>query len=299
MNIDKRPFYIWLAVILANVGTYFTAVIGEVYDSGAPVFSALSGVVSGYLPVFGISIFVSIIPVWLSGSKFKWRNRLGFGIPILLLLPIPYLVWHMITCTGKFCNLGDVMLIYVLGISVILFAIFYTAGKYLRVWNSKVVISIVWVEVIILVGAVAFLGYYLQADSKIAALEQQSQNATEPSQIGQTCDALPDGDRQGTCWQKAFKLYPNVDVCSWSKDAKSKSSCLFYEGLHYRETLEFGCEEHDSLASYKKKDDPSENSRLLQCWADKAKIYPELDICQWTREWNKPKCTAYFKTISR
>ena len=293
--VDKRPFYIWLIVILANIGTYLTVVIMEVYDGGASVLNALFGVIPGYLPILGISVFVSVIPVWLSGSKLKWRNRFGFGIPILLLFPIPYLVWHMNTCTGKFCGLGDMILIYVLGLSAILFAIFYAIGIFFRKWNAKVALSLVCIESLLIIGAIISLGYFSHLDSSLTSIE--TGNTTDLNSMAETCDSLPNS-KIGDCWMAVIKANPRVDVCSLAKQENSKHSCVFYMGILYRDTNN-NCEGTDYTSSYSKKDDPVEYARLTSCWADKAKIYPGLDICSslWTLEWNREKCTAFFKTL--
>lgn len=213
--VDRRPFYIWLIAILANIGTYLTVVIMEVYDGGASVFDALVGIVPGYLPMFGISVFVSIIPVWLSGSKLKWRNRFGFGIPILLLLPIPYFVWHMNTCTGKFCDLGDAILINLLVISAILFTIFYAIGIFFRKWNAKVALSLVCIESILLIGAALFLGYYLRFDLSLASVKTSREMNSVA--IAKICNSLPDYSRRTSCWKEAVRMNPNINVCSWAK----------------------------------------------------------------------------------
>ncbi len=300
MEIDKRPFYVWLIVILANVGTYLTIVIMEVYDSGVTVINTLFvPITSEFSIIIGISLFVSIIPIWFSGSSLKWLNRLGYGIPVLLLLPLPYFVYDYYTCTGKFCELGPLVLGWAFGLSAIIFAIFYLIGVYFRKWNVKVTLSLVWIEAILLVGAILFLGYYLYFDLKLASLQQESQETTTPNEIAKTCDSLPDHSRRSTCWNKAIKLYQGVDVCALSKETNYKNDCLRTLGLIYRENREYGCEDQDPQTSGSKKDDPAENARLIQCWQDKAKIYPEFNICQWTYEWNRDKCTDFFKTISR
>ncbi len=298
--ISKKTFYIWLFAILANVGTYLTIVNESITNGHFGTDAFFSPIInSGNLTFLGISLFISIIPTLLSGLNFKWRNYIGYGIPIIIIL---YSVWHFYTCTGKFCNIVDIPI----AIGGFIFAVFYALGVYLRKWNGKIILSLLWIEIILLVGGFAFIIYHSQLNSeskaKISALQEESQDVTTPIEIGKTCDSIPVkpyDSYNSDCWQRAMKLYPNTDVCSWSKEANSKNQCLFYQGLLYRENLEYGCEDKDSQTSYNKKDDPSENTRLLQCWADKAKIYPELNICQWTYEWNREKCTAYFKTTSQ
>ena len=300
MDTDKRPSYIWFFAILANFGTYLAIVRESIGNGSFGANTILSSVTNNEsLALIGISLFISIIPTLLSGLDFKWRSHLGYGIPILVIL---YSVWHYYTCLGKFCNLIDIPI----GFWGLIFALFYALGTYLRKWNKKVVLSLLWIEVILLVGTIVFIGYqsHLNAVSsaKLSSLQEESQKATSPVEIGRTCDSIPDDPHNGfldACWQRAMAMYPNIDVCSWSREANSKNKCLFYQGLRYSENREYGCEDKDSQTSYSKKDDSAENSRLLQCWSEKAKIYPELNICQWTYEWNRDRCTSFLKTISR
>ena len=186
-----------------------------------------------------------------------------------------------------------------------IFIVFFTLGIYLRKWSAKISIVLLTIEIIILIGTLIFAIYTSHVNavssSKLSALQEESLKATTPEDFGRVCDSSPSGPSnplRGECWQRAIALYPNTDVCAWSKDPSSKQQCIFYEGLHYRENLEYGCEDRDSLTSHKKKDDPIENARLLQCWTNKSKIYPELNICQYTYEWNQAKCNAFFKTTS-
>lgn len=295
---DKRPFYLWLGVILANVGTYLIITTMEVYNSGTSFVIALfRPITTSYSILIGVSLFVSIIPIWLSGTKFKRRNYFGFGIPVLLLLPIPYFIWHNFNCTGKFCNLLDIFMVYALGLMALIFVIFYLIGIYFRKWNIKVILSLICIEVIVLIGTSIFLGYYVHLNSSLELLKTSER--TESTKSTQLCDSFPaSGPQIGDCWMQVIKANPSVDVCSLSKKEYSRQSCLFYMGILYRDTN--GCE-GDSQLSYNKKDGPTETARLEQCWANKAKIYPGLNICSslWTYEWNREKCSAFFKTLSQ
>ena len=45
------------------------------------------------------------------------------------------------------------------------------------------------------------------------------------------CDSIPNSaynSYKRDCWEKMVTLYPNVDLCSWSKEANLKNTCLFY-----------------------------------------------------------------------
>jgi len=300
MNQDKRKLYIWLFAILANVGTYIAIVIETINGGHFGVDAFIKSITTGEsLALLGISLLISVVPIWLSGLNFRGRNYIGYGIPILVII---YSIWHYYTCNGKFCNLVDIPIIF----SAIIFIVFFTLDIYLRRWSVKISIVLLCIEMVLLLGGITFAIYTSHtnavSNAQLSLLQQESLKATTPDEIGKTCDSFPDSPNnslRGECWQRAMTLYPNTDVCSWSKEPSSKTQCIFYQGLRYRENLEYGCEEKDSLTSYKKKDDPTENSRLLQCWAERAKIYPELNLCQYTYEWNQGKCNAFFKTTSR
>jgi len=297
METDKRPLYIWLMVISANIAVGLKFIINQISNRDYSVLEIITN--SQFLTDMCILLAISIIPILISKSNLKFKNHLGYSIPLLVLA---WSVFDYFTCHGKFCQFRGILF----GGVALIFALFYAMGVYLARWNTKIVISLLLIESVLVVGALGFLGYQLHLNAvskdKLSSLQEEAQKATSPVEIGKTCDSIPDDPYNGfldECWKRAMTMYPNVDVCSWSKETNSKNKCLFYEGLRYRENLQYGCEDNDSLTSYKKKDDPSESVRLIQCWTDKTKIYPELNICQWTYEWNRDKCTAFFKTISR
>lgn len=147
MEIDKRPFYIWMVVLLANIGTVF----GIVFSSGPKyIFESWN------LIILGISLFVSVIPVLISMSNSRLKNRFGYGIPFLLLLPLPYFVYDYYTCTAKFCQIAPIIFGFSFSISAVIFALFYAIGIYAKKWTVKFVLSLIWIEIILLVGSVLY-----------------------------------------------------------------------------------------------------------------------------------------------
>lgn len=292
---DKRPFYLWLGVFLINIGTYFASIVGGIYNDDIPVSDAFTLIIPGYAWVFGISLFVSIIPVWLTGTTLRWRNWLGFGFPLLLLLPVPYLVWDINTCTGKMCGLGDYILILILGISAIAFTIFYLIGIFFRKWNPRFALSLVCLELFLIIGLIATLGYFTFLDLTLKSLAAGKK--MEVNHGVQFCENIPSGISRGDrCWFEIVKANPYVDVCSLVKNENSKWLCITHREDIYRTTD--NCEGMDSQVSYDKKDDYAENVKLEQCWANKSKKYPGLDICRVsTYGWSKEKCTSFFRTL--
>lgn len=151
METDKRPFYNWIMVLLINIGAIILLVSNAISDGGASLSNSL------FEAWLGISIFVSVVPILISRSNGRLKNRFGYGIPILLLLPLPYFVWHFYTCTGKFCNLGDFVFGWAFGLSAVIFAIFYTIGIYSRKWSSKFVLFLSLIIPILIVGGLWLL----------------------------------------------------------------------------------------------------------------------------------------------
>lgn len=235
MELDKRPRNVWLIVLLANIGAYLTAVIMEVYDGGHTVLDTLFWVASGYIWLFCISIFVSVIPTWLSGLKSRRRNWFGFGIPIALLLPIPYFIWHFYNCTGKFCNLADVMLIYLLVISAVLFTLFYLIGIYFRKWNIRFSQILLWIESVLVISALIFIGYYLRFDLLLSSIKTSQSMSIESA--AKICNSLPDYSRRTSCWKEDIRMNPGVDVCSLAKTEIS-GECKDFSDLLARERAE-------------------------------------------------------------
>ena len=293
---DRRPQYIWIFVILANIGAYLAIVRYEIGYGYYGIKPWISSVTEGRIADIGLSLFISILPVLLSGLNFKWCAYLGYGMPLTIII---FSVYHFFNCSGKFCNVGDVPLIIV----SVIFAVFFTLGLYLRKWNTKIVVVLLWIEIILLIGFTMSNVYssHLNAVSiiKLNSLQKEVQNGTDPVEIARICDSAPGGSSSRNpfkreCWRRVIALYPNVDVCAWSKEENSKETCLLYEGY----LNEHICEGKDHQVSYLKKDDQAENERLAQCWRERVKIYPELNICQWTYEWNQQKCANSLKTIS-
>lgn len=160
MEIDKRHFYVWIAVLLGNIGTLLAIVLITIPDSGSGNFQ-LSSLLQEpwFFIILGISLFVSIVPVLISKSNGRLKNRFGYGIPILLLLPLPYFIYDYYTCTGKFCEIGPFFFGLAFGLLAITFAIFYTIGIYARKLGVKFILSVIWIEIILLVGCALYFGF--------------------------------------------------------------------------------------------------------------------------------------------
>lgn len=129
MENEKVPSYVWKVVLFFNIPLilFFLFLI----------FYASSGAALFLTPFFIIIILFSVIPVRLSQSKKKRKNLIGYGIPILMLLPVPYFVYEAHTCSGKLCEIGPILIIYGLFFSSATFAFFYFLAERSKKWSKK------------------------------------------------------------------------------------------------------------------------------------------------------------------
>ena len=158
MEADKRSFYIWIMVLLLNI----VVIIFLVWDAFSNRSTSLSHSLfqMGNFIILGASIFVSVVPILISRLNSQKKNYFGYGIPILLLLPLPYFVWHYYTCTGKLCDLGDIVFGWAFSLSAVIFVIFYTIGIYSKKWSPKFVLLLSIITPVLLVG-----GFWLFIES--------------------------------------------------------------------------------------------------------------------------------------
>jgi hypothetical protein len=154
MEIDKRPFYIWLAVIVENIAL----ALAIVFAAGLENLSDLLEEPVFYVAMC-ISIVISAVPVIISQSNSRFKNHFGYGIPLLLLLPLPLLMNDYSTCNDIFCGLGPFLVGIALALSASIFAIFYAISVYARKWNIKFIIYLVGIE-IVLFGAIIAISYF-------------------------------------------------------------------------------------------------------------------------------------------
>lgn len=156
MEIDKRPFYIWVVVWLANLGTVIATVIIYLKDGGYNLYSLLNG---WLLAPLGFTLLITAVPVLVSNSKSEKKNFFGYGIPCLLILPILYFIYDYYTCTGKLCQLAPFLFGSALAIFAVTFSLFYAMATYSKKWSVRFVQSLIWIEVTLLVGLGLYFGF--------------------------------------------------------------------------------------------------------------------------------------------
>ena len=152
MEIDRRPAYVWLVVLFANLGTLLAIFLFNIVDRN-PIFEIWN------LVPLCISLVLTIVPVLISKTSSPIKNRFGYGIPAVSSLPLLYFIYDYYTCTGKLCQLGPFILGWGLFIAVSVFALFYAMGIYAAKWNIKFVVSLLGIEVVLLIGSALYFGY--------------------------------------------------------------------------------------------------------------------------------------------
>lgn len=114
MEASNRFTYIWMMVWLTNIATVLALILLSYTDI--------------ILLVIPVLLFMTVVPVLISKSQSKFKNHFGYGIPILLLLPLPHFIFNLLYCSDFFCELMPTFFVLGLGISAIIFAFFYTMG---------------------------------------------------------------------------------------------------------------------------------------------------------------------------
>jgi hypothetical protein len=155
---DIRTYYIWILLFYFNIfvflGCFLTNPSQNIsrgaYDSYGNlcsdkicylkyIFFDGSNILT-YIPLF-VSIILSIIAVLLAKLTFKWKNYIGYGLPIIvLLLAAVYYYSGTRPCSGMLCGLNDMLMALFLGMPAFVFLIFFIISTYFRKWNSKIVL---------------------------------------------------------------------------------------------------------------------------------------------------------------
>jgi hypothetical protein len=159
METDKRPLYLWYSVIIVNLGMLPFLVTDFILSGSITLAEYLKRPDLQLQDLYFIitTLFVTVVPVLISKSRSEFKKYFGYGIPIATLLPLAYLVYDFYTCTGKFCDLADLILGTFISVSAIVFAFFYTIGIYAPKLRPRFIVTIVWIELIVLIGAALYV----------------------------------------------------------------------------------------------------------------------------------------------
>lgn len=283
MEKDKRPFYIWLIAILANVGVYLTLVLLQFTDDSLPsVLDALllkdTYLKTRYLLPLGISLAVSVLPIGISTLNHTYKSLIAFGVMALFLVPIPFIILDANTCHESLCQMIVLLIPILIGL-VVIFGIFYTIGIFFRKQSARFAISALWIESMIIAGVFLFVGYQIHLNTLVVSFEDM-----KPVEIAKVCDRFTDDSRGMDCWRKAIKAHPETNMCLLSKNTRPQFLCF-----NVLSNQSFSrCGGIETLGY----------ERVTECWRGFAEKYPGVDFCQWEGTSSKKTCMDFFKTLS-
>jgi len=133
MEKDKRPFYVWMFVLIANifVASYFYTYFRSGYD-----FSV------GQIAII-LFIFFSIVPVLISRYGGKRKSVVMYSVSIILLVLAFISLNAFLTCSGGWCDLYLLISLAFVLITA-LFIVFYAIDFYARKKDINFILTFVW-----------------------------------------------------------------------------------------------------------------------------------------------------------
>lgn len=283
---DKRPLYIWWMVILANVGALLYFATTNLYGNGG------YGSFVDYVRVIGFLLLISLVPVVFSKLHLKW---LGWGVPIV---GVVYGFVEVSTCSGWFCGIIPMVII----VSSFVFLVFYLLGVYLAKWNSKVVVSLLVLQIITILFGVGFLIYLITINSSFEKKILNNNNGGVADAF-QICEGAPAPGRKASCidevWVKVINENPNKDVCSWSD--KYKQNCVDQMAnvyLNKDKCEDFG-NSYDKETGYSNREENYQSMKT--CWIEVSQKYPSINICSATYGYQSKdanQCSDVLKAVN-
>ncbi|TRZ51797.1 hypothetical protein D4R99_03845 [bacterium] len=177
-------------------------------------------------------------------------------------------------------------------ISIPVFVIFYAIGKYFKKWSIKFILSLVCFESILLIPSILFLGNIGYSDFSLIS-GKINVNGT-PTVMSKICDAYYGDSRKNECWNFMVKAHPYENVCL--RTNSSWGSCVSAEGRLYIDSD--SCEKETGVLSVTKETLGTEDYiKITNCWKQKAKKYPDADICEHSYMANQKDCVRFFDTL--
>lgn len=144
MEKDKRSLYVWAITVFANI-----AVILWTISYNNPQWLEIK-----YTIVFGYFFLLTVIPVLISKSRYKYKDKIGYGIPCIFSLLTLYFIYDYFTCTGKFCDLGAAIFGIITFTSAAISLLFYAISVNIKVFNLRILFSIICIEVLVIIYCV-------------------------------------------------------------------------------------------------------------------------------------------------
>ena len=90
---DKRPFYLWILVLIANIGIFVGGILFNI-SSSIKSHQSYSILEIGNIVELITLLFLSVVPVLISRSNSKLKNLYGYGIPVLLVLVVFFYIYR-------------------------------------------------------------------------------------------------------------------------------------------------------------------------------------------------------------
>ncbi len=296
MEQNKKTLYIYLVIFCIQILVVIGAGLWEVLN-GYTVAYALSEFDTNIVGIFALSFLFSFVPVYISGKNLPWRHWLVWIIPVVSLIPVPYLVYDMYTCTEKFCGLFGYFFIALIFWVDIMYIVYYLVGKYLRKWDFSVSLFILKVFLVLYTATSLFIAYnyvtVIRPYQKLFERVEQSYTFSLEEALALCNQVSMDrglASYRGSasyCWGRIIKDRPGIDICSLVKE---KTNCLQYMREVYRtyDDCSYPRQEYlkDTEGKYKTDangnglvDQPKTTELYQKCWTDSSKKYPNIDIC--------------------
>ena len=136
-----KTLYIYLVIFCIQILVVIGAGLWEVLN-GYTVAYALSEFDTNIVGIFALSFLFSFVPVYISSKNLPWRHWLVWIIPAVSLISVPYLVYDYYTCTGKLCDVGDMLTLFIILGTEFMYIVYYLIGKYLRKWDVSISVII-------------------------------------------------------------------------------------------------------------------------------------------------------------
>ena len=302
----KKTFYIYLIIICIEILVVLGFGLWQVLFEGETVGYILSEFNMGVVIASVLYFIFSFAPVFISGKNLPWRHLLVWIIPVLLLIPALYLFYHTYTCTGKFCNILDSVMLYGILLLEITYVLCYVLANYLRKWDVSISVLVLKVFLALFTVTSLFIAYnyitVIRPYQKLVERVEESDTLSVEEAVT-LCDQVnSDRDLAHDCWRKAIKHRPSIDICSLAKD---KTNCLHFMLQIYHESTD-DChhvtEEYlkDTDGKYKTDtngnwlvDQPKMTELHKKCWTDMSKKYPGTDICLDSYGRNDEECRLF------
>ena len=302
---QHKFFSIYLKVICIHILVVLGLGLWGVFN-GETITYALSELERDMVQIFLLFFLFSFIPVYIAMEKLPWNHWLLTILPFVFLIPMPYLLYHPYTCTGKLCSLGNLSAFLLIFWVEIIYIVNYLLGKYLRKWFISVsILTLKALLVLYFIISLFILYNYMTVIRPYSNLVQQlgySDTLNSEEAVNLCDDSRLDQYLTNDCWRKAIKHRPGIDICS---QTKNKTNCLDAMLEIYRESVD-ECHRvtpeylKDSQGSFKKDVNGNwllDNTKMIEiykkCWTDNSKKYPSIDICKVGYDDDQEKCRLF------